>query len=189
MLTPKKEKKNLFHPGFTLTELIIVMAILGGVAVAAGPSFNGMLGTYRLNEQATDVSDLILEARNYSLAKRVCPTSQKAAHFWGINLNTTTGEYHLTCEDSDGTLEMVKTHTLKSDITQTLQPRTGDNPQTSADINFLTQSLSSEIFFEGLDTFEEDLRIILSNGRGDRTICLNAVQAFPTFNQNGTTCP
>jgi prepilin-type N-terminal cleavage/methylation domain-containing protein len=73
--TPKENRLPLFwrsnfsSRGFSLVELLVVMAIMSVLAYATTPFFNSLLSAGRLSQSASDISSILAQARAYAMAK------------------------------------------------------------------------------------------------------------------------
>lgn len=56
-------------PGFTMTEVLIVMAIAGVLAALATPSFNEMVKSQRMKSMATDLNQSLLRTRSEAIKR------------------------------------------------------------------------------------------------------------------------
>lgn len=68
--------------GFTLLELMIVVAIVGILAAAAGPSISQMLANERVRGAAFDVQSSLLRARSEALTRNVSVTISPVSGNW-----------------------------------------------------------------------------------------------------------
>lgn len=67
---------NLNQAGFTLVELVVVVAVLGLVAALSIPSLQGWKESIELRNAATEVSDVLLAARTRSIVERAVFTAR-----------------------------------------------------------------------------------------------------------------
>lgn len=64
-------KKPLNNSGFTLTELMIVILILGIIAVLTVPNFNHFMQTWKLNGEAQELASMMRTARSAAVMKNM----------------------------------------------------------------------------------------------------------------------
>ena len=172
---------------FTLVELMVTLVILGIVGSATAPTFRSTFQAYVLNEDFTLLYDTVLEARDLSLSKKVCPSGNPSG-FWGLQFNDD-NTYSLICDDVNNNRDTLRTESPRS--TNTLAWYDPVNEQDDAELHFLPQQLTTEIFFEGALDIAPELRVVLSSPslNESKTLCLHRIQGFPRINDEGDTCP
>lgn len=99
--------------GITLIELIIVISIIGILAVALGFSFQGWMGSYKVESQIKEMYVDLMNARARAMQRN-------RAHFVSLNNSTS---YSIYEDDSDGTNKV-------PDGDGTLQTGTGSGADT-----------------------------------------------------------
>ena len=81
-------KKNIGNKkGFTLSELVIVLAILGVLFTISGKTYSGERKRVQYNNAIMDVLTVVKEARNYSVTSRMAYDANRVD-----NINTTINE-------------------------------------------------------------------------------------------------
>lgn len=69
--------------GFTLTELLAVMAVLAILSAVAAPSFTAMMGTMRARATSTDLYASLSRARSEAIKRNADVTLQPNGGAWG----------------------------------------------------------------------------------------------------------
>lgn len=91
--------------GFTLLELMIVIAIMIALAVMALPSMRAFIPRYRLNAAAKDLAGAVQQARMMAIAHsreyRICMLTKDASAATSAPA-ASVGEYALSAYDDDG---------------------------------------------------------------------------------------
>lgn len=90
------------EPGFSLTELLVVIALMGVFITFAGPAFNESYRAYKVRSAALELTDALRAARQVAVTTRT-PTS--------LAIDTAAGTYSWT--DSKG---KVRTITLTTPV-------------------------------------------------------------------------
>lgn len=76
--------------GFTLFELLIVMAIVGILVALAFPSFRNSINNFRMKQAALDISALLLDARSHAVNFGDTPVTSSDLKTWQATFPTKT---------------------------------------------------------------------------------------------------
>jgi prepilin-type N-terminal cleavage/methylation domain-containing protein len=88
----ERRDKNMKKQGFTLVELMIVIAILGLIAVLSVPNIKGFLQTWKLNGETQELATTLRTARSAAVKRNIDVV-------FSFDINNDTYFYF---EDSDG---------------------------------------------------------------------------------------
>ena len=139
--------KNFFQSGFTLLELMIVIAIMGIMAAMAVPSYQTYMAQRRLNGAARQVMSDLMAAR----MKAIAQNNEFKVFFPGSHLGALTGNHQyqiLDDDDNDGisdtgeALQIKDIQTDYSDVTMTSNNNPAFSPKGTA-TNLATVTLSN----------------------------------------------
>jgi len=92
----RREPLSRCERGFSLTELLVVIALMGVFITFAGPAFNESLRAYRVRSAALELTDALRAARQVAVSTRVATS---------LAVDTAAGSYSWT--DSKGRVRSV----------------------------------------------------------------------------------
>ena len=129
----KKQTAWYKRKGFTLIELVVVIAVIGTLTAATIPTFNGITSTQNLKRSVDNLSADIQLAKDKSLAGTTEATNQTNI-VWGIKCYAETGDYDIgyAFNNDLDTFHVVDSKKLEGNAT------------------FLTDSCTEPIYFERL---------------------------------------
>lgn len=199
----------LKNPGFTLIELMSVIAILGILFLATVPHFQTLRDQNDFRTQNQAVWDQMATARSAALTNKKCPDDSIAVA-WQVVLGGITNDIPLTHRlncingpDFETDVVNVKATTVLTttevealQIESTVVADLVTYGSATLRINFLSGSAQTRIELlrpaETPPTRIDNFRIVLRhNASGSdlqHTVCLSRVGGFPTLNKYGTIC-
>ncbi len=138
--------------GFTLIEVLIVVAIIGIVSAMILVTFSGQRQTRNMERAANEVQAALREAQNYALSGRAGTINENNSYY-GINF-TAGAAYSLV--SSSGT---ISSYSLKNGITASA----------ASSVRFMLPR--GEVYIGG-SALSGSHRITLVNGASNRYICV-----------------
>ena len=113
------KKKRYQTRGFTLTESLIIVAVVGIIAVIAAPSFGGLLDSVRLNQTITEIRVSLSSAQRQAIRKGdVCDVGVMINHPESETVQTNfPSELYTDCSPSEE-----QTFSNKIRVTSNIKP-------------------------------------------------------------------
>lgn len=71
-----------YQPGFTFTELLITILLIGILTTMAVPSFKGAMVNFRLTSQSNNMVSALMLARSESIKRKLRVTIRKSGTSW-----------------------------------------------------------------------------------------------------------
>src|SRR3989304_428571 len=148
--------KNFFQSGFTLLELMIVIAIMGIMAAMAVPSYQTYMAQRRLNGAARQVMSDLMAAR----MKAITQNNEFKVFFPGSHSGALSGNHQyqiLDDDDDDGassTDEAIEIKDIQTNYTD------------------VTMNANNNPVFSPKGTVTNLATVTLSNSRGSKTVSI-----------------
>jgi len=95
--------------GFTVVEMLAVVAIVGILAMVAAPSFSQLIANQRAGAIATDVFVALIDARSEAIKRNVDATTAPKAGGWAAG-------WQVTVLDANGNTVVVDDHSATTGI-------------------------------------------------------------------------
>lgn len=191
--------------GFTILELMVTVGIMAIMATISAPNISRMLARSKFDGEVQGLLSTIAEARANALSSKRCTKldgSKEPSITWAVKVDHATNFYELYCfwnKDILTTSNFVFEDTVS--FTEGIMKKFSFSyvwtdafaKELGADAFMLHYwSGMPQVTIVSLATpkvRKEALRIVSEGSYGDiKTICVNRVAGFPTFNKNGSDC-
>ena len=120
-------RRRLGARGFTLIELMLVVALIGIVSMLAGPKLNGMYHRSVLNGTARKLFSALMTAQAQATATgaRHCLVIDRTARNWVVRQDS---DSNGTCDSTDKLVERYPSSTSENDAGQSIPPYVAFGP-------------------------------------------------------------
>jgi len=139
-------------PGFTLIELMVVVAIVALLAIAAGPSMRELITSSRLRGASSDFYAALLAARSQAITRRANAVVEPVGETWNTGWTVKVGTQVFLQVDplpGDVAVQVNETDDATAAITYAMNGRVSSDSQTN--IIFYNASLPLQARCVGID--------------------------------------